>query len=850
MHPRHPEHKVVKLLPDATIFRTVNDKNISDYINAINSNAPVGGNLKYSFERFNNTEFLDKFRNMRDLKDESTKSFVNTFIENIDDLKRFVMFMYQFLYYEILIDINKELTRPYKKDTDSVSYTLASLPLQQDEKIILYFKGGTTMYLIYDNFVSNIASEEQKAKINEQLKNKFSPSDTDMGIEIVCNTSKRFIIIKNALSSIITRCFDKIGYMFDFLLNKPITNATTLEDWISMCRSDEIIQGYLPDVNTPPNIVYTHVIEKIEDIIHEVQHCKVEIHKKPNNHELILDLYKKYIIKSDSNISVPNNPVVCGLLIELIEYISSLQNTELHTKIVKYKPYLENASKYILFQLYTSLYKMYSEENKKKYLDKLHSVFNSGELAFNTKVATKNIYHESFNGADKLIRRKQYEIPRDKINFSTRENFAISASDDPYYTGIVSSFEPHGHEGHKSRKSHYISVNNSILVDSNNIKIDFSLFRIKLLLEITDENAYEYINKLSHNLNEIHHTGRVKHVLIPSEILDVSIAGKSDTGHCIVINENNHLDEKKFKINDSLKLSLIIYSTKNHINDLNQILFKQCMFTPWLDVKYAKRIDRLVFFIMIYMHDKNLTNVPSYTKLLKLLKSVKKDIIITQKKSSIGNIKIYTCNKEIITDFCQQLLEYVNNKSDYNFITLSRKIKYVYTNVPYLYYDIYNLCPETDFNYFELLINCCLTWSCLLYTDTCSDNYIINSEDNQIEITSDTKIKLINTLHKKNAMYILTTARPDEIISNNIQKYLEFLYTVSSRIELLEPFFTDTPIKSVAEMNTSPISSNSIVMVPVAVNNRISPSRTQKRKRGYKSTGSANSSNASNASNY
>ena len=81
----------------------------------------------------------------------------------------------------------------------------------QDEKIILYFKGGTTMYLIYDNFVSNIASEEQKAKINEQLKSKFSPSDTDMGIEIVCNTTKRFIIIKNALSSIITMLSGFVG---------------------------------------------------------------------------------------------------------------------------------------------------------------------------------------------------------------------------------------------------------------------------------------------------------------------------------------------------------------------------------------------------------------------------------------------------------------------------------------------------------------------------------------------------------------------------------------------------------------------------------------------------------------
>jgi hypothetical protein len=797
----HKTHKVTKLLPDATIFRSVNDKKIDEYVNVITSETPTGGNLKYSFERFNTSEFLEKFRNMRDLKDEATKLYVNTFLADINDLKRFVMFMYQILYFEILVNINAELTKTYNKNIDGSDYTLTSLPLEKDEKIILYFKGGTTMFLIYDNFISNIDSAEKKAQINEQLKSKFSPSDTDMGIEIVCNTTKRFIIIKNALSSIITRTFNKIGYMFDFLLNNNIPTAPeiTHDAWLGMCKSDPIISKYF-SIQQPPNIVYAHVTDTIENIITELQKCKT--HVKNYKYADILPIINKYVKKTSSGaVSVPNNPVICALLLEFIKYVE-LMNVRhndrgklIYKILASYILSLEVSSKHILLQLYTTISHMYSAENKDKYLSKLHTVFNSTEFKF-AEGNSKNIYHESFNGADKLIRRKQYDIPREAIKFSTRNNFAISSLDDPYYTGVVTSFIPQGSD---VSKSHYISVNNSILVDSNNIKIDFSLFRIKLLLEIADENAFEYINKLSYNNSDIHATGRVKRVLIPSEILDVSIAGKTDTGHCIVINEKNHLDEIAFKISDTLSLNLITYSTKNHINDLNQILFKQCMFTPWLDAKYAKRIDRLVFFIMIHMHQKNLTGLKSYTDLLSQLKSIKNQITIKESTElthtkTAHPTKIYLCNSDVIRKFGYQLLGYVNNKNDYNFLVLTRKIKYIYTNVPYLYFDIFNLSPETDFNYFELLINCCLVWACLLYTDTCIDNYIINSTHPNIEIKHDHKLDLINVMHKKNAMYIISgpNATADVIIANNMQKYLEFLYTVGSKIELLEPLFNNS----------------------------------------------------------
>lgn len=837
---------ITRLLPDATIFRSVSNKKIDEFVNVITSDEqPTGGNLKYSFERFNNSEFLNKFRNMRDLKDEATKSYVNTFLAKIDDLKRFVMFMYQFLYYEILVNINSELTKQYNKKIDESEYILSSLPLQKNEKIILYFKGGTTMHLIYNLFLSNINSDEQKTKINSELKSKFSPSDTDMGIEIVCDTTKRFIIIKNALSSIITRTFDKIGYMFDFLLNNGSDGSDgSFDIWLASCKSDKIISGYFNSIELQ-SIKFSKTSVKIETIISELQHCKELVYAK--NYTEILQIFKKYAFINESRqVVIPDNPVICGILIEFINYANLIHlNKELNTRLMSLKLSLELGAKHNLFELYKSIFNMYSKSNKDTYLLKLHTVFNSGEFKY-PEGSTKNIYHESFNGTDKLIRRRQYDIPRTAIQFSTRNNFAINAIDDPYYTGVVTSFIPNG-EG--LNKSHYISVNNSILVDSNNIKIDFSLFRIKLLLEIDDNNSFEYINKLSHNTREIQSTGQVKRILIPSEILDVSIAGKTDTGHCIVINEKNHLDEISFQINDRLSLNLITYSTKNHINDLNQILFKQCMFTPWLDAKYAKRIDRLVFFIMLHMHQNQLSGLEPYTKLLKILKQVITNITVHEKTINNETIKIYECNKEVIKNFSQNLLEYVNNKSDYNFLVLTRKIKYVYTNVPYLYFDIYNLSHQTDFNYFELLINCCLLWTCLLFTEKCVDNFVINESTNEIEITSVKKVDLINILHKKNAMYIVSDMQSDAIINYNIQKYLEFLHTVATKITLLEPFFDNsiTDSRVLATMNVSRLgnssiqneiseSANNIPLVP-----QQKPTKnTQKRKIPSKSSSSNN----------
>ena len=77
-------------------------------------------------------------------------------------------------------------------------------------------------------------------------------------------------------------------------------------------------------------------------------------------------------------------------------------------------------------------------------------------------------------------------------------------------------------------------------------------------------------------------------------------------------------------------------------------------------------------------------------------------------------------------------------------------------------------------------------------------------------------------MHKKNAMYIISgaKARAEAIITSNIQKYLEFLYTVGSKIELLEPLFNNFG----AATNGASHSESATMNITMHSNNAIVPS--------------------------
>ena len=772
-----------KLVPDSSIFVDNNRQTLSQFINVTESNEPVGGNIKYYFEKNEDVQFLSQFRKMRKMKDESTDLFVATFLSTDNLLQKFVMYMYQTLYFNLLSGVNTKLSEVYSKDgTD-----LLASPLQADEKLILYFKGGTTMKFIYDEFVAKLPAATQ-ALIIRELGPRFKASDTDMGLDIDCSSNKRYIIIKNALSSLITETCNLIGNNFDFMLNDAtLTEATTPDEWRAKCVGDATFAANNPGAanKLPAGInlldIFGDPDASLAEFQDKIMATKDKLKATDNADESILLrlLQRDLHIIDDRNLLVecPDNPIVCGMIIELIDYYIIMSGRAPSEAITNIRTMLNTGAHQQLFVLYLTLYKMYTNTKKDTFLDALHAKLNSDDFKIpsqdplNPANIMERIYYEKFNSGDKLIRRLQVDIPRANINFAERADFTVQANDDPYFTSKITNFS-------NSHKKHYTSVNTSILDEANNIKIDFSLFRVKLNIVLNSASSFEKIDNLSNNYDDIRGSGAVKEILIPSEILDVSISGKHDTGHHVIINNDTPLDEKTFLIN-GVNYRLFIYSKENHVNDINFILFKQCGYTPWTDSKYDKRIDRLLFFILnnimaAQSNDKQIMK-KLLTEFIKFGKTITKTNT-THRKTT------YNCDPKNINNFIKYLLTFVVNSNDYNFITISKK--YYSHNFPNILFETYYL--NNIPNSLEKLINSILIWGSVLHTEKLSIPNLVTKLNTSYNIDNNQKALLIKYIYANNGIN-LSTMDADTLCALNVQNYLKFLKTVTDRIEILLP---------------------------------------------------------------
>jgi len=772
-----------KLAPDSSIFAQNTTQSLGQYLDVITSNEPVGGNIKYYFEKNDDTNFLGQFRKMRDIKDESTSFFVATFLSKDNLLAKFVMYMYQTLYFNLLTKINTKLTTVYTKD----GIDLSALPLQPDEKLVLYFKGGTTMKFIYDEFLATLPRATQDA-INAQLGKQFKASDTDMGLDIECSSNKRFIVIKNALSTIICETCDHIGTNFDFMLNdNTITDATTLDDWRAKCAANRIFTGNNPGVanRLPAGVSLLNIFgdphATLAEFQNRIKSVKDTLTIAGYDETLLIKFCRaNSIIDSRNTVrECPDNPIICGMVIELIDYYTIMSGRAPSVIITNIKDMLNIGAHQQLFELYLTLHKMYSAENKDAFITALHDKFNSDDFKIpaqdpnNPKNIMKRIYYEKFSSGDKLIRRLQVDIPKANIRFGERADFSVQANDDPYFTSRITNFST-------TNKKHYTSVNTSILDEANNIKIDFSLFRVKLNITLDSGTSFETIDNLSNDYGAIvgNGAGSVGQLLIPSEILDVSISGIHDTGHHLIINDDAPLGERNFQINN-ITYKLFIYSLENHVNDLNFILFKQCGYTPWIDAKYDKRVDRLLFFCLKYIKSaSNPDDIRIMKTLLNLFIEFGKNINVVIR----NNTRIYGCNEDRLSNFFKELLKYVQNPSDCNFTTITEK--YYNNNFPNIVFETYKL--NSINNMFTKLINSILLWNRILYTTNHRSDNPITRIPHEINVTNREKSKITKFIYQNNGIN-LSAVEPDALCEKTKQNYLKFLKTVTDRMAILRP---------------------------------------------------------------
>jgi hypothetical protein len=138
------------------------------------------------------------------------------------------------------------------------------------------------------------------------------------------------------------------------------------------------------------------------------------------------------------------------------------------------------------------------------------------------------------------------------------------------------------------KRNIYMSVNETNEYKNKDTIATFSLHRLKINFVM----YYKTIN------------GKYGFFNAPSELVDVSILKKDATGLHLFY-EHYDLEQKMYKYNyrnpdDNTNILVLYkgYTIFGHINDLLFTLFDVSDF-PWEDVKYAKRIKRLLMFMFL-----------------------------------------------------------------------------------------------------------------------------------------------------------------------------------------------------------------------------------------------------------
>jgi hypothetical protein len=164
---------------------------------------------------------------------------------------------------------------------------------------------------------------------------------------------------------------------------------------------------------------------------------------------------------------------------------------------------------------------------------------------------------------------------------------------------------------------HYVYLNSTIKKIRNQFSsvVDFDLLRVKFNVDLVIKSTVNDDAPLPNNVNELT-------VKIPSEFIDISICSFEDTA---LVQFRNHTEDGLglFTImNGDLRLECLGYSIDFMVHDLIYVLYEQNIFTPWADLKYQKRIQRLNSLQMLsYINDKK--SLKSY-----LLSILVVDIII------------------------------------------------------------------------------------------------------------------------------------------------------------------------------------------------------------------------------
>ena len=686
-------------------------------------------NLSTLSKRIDNRDIderlLSNSKPKRSIVDISTDSFIKVIFKKDQNYYLFLNYVNTLDHY-LNYHVNKDLIKCGQK------------PLNGDESIGVYFKGGNVMNYHFNNLVTN-------SELRELFSAFFKKSDFDFSVSIHVDDVNRYNNLKTIVYPLIIKFLKKTTDKFNEYLNQIINNTL---DKTSVANRNTILLQNIKNYNRVDkniDVLFIGIMKKIKEFI---SNSKVE---------LILDLVKLHQIdkiisvqKNDNDLII-NNSIIFRPKIEylyldysdekLLQYLNMQLNnyTGLKKSIIEFNRKYKNESKYI--DMILRPYIEYLIDNRyANYHTYDNLLDNIIEYNFNLFVINDFYSKENLSEMIKLITEElskltdiYYEVdmnnpptktdildPVAYINYKVNnalnvDSIGIIGRDDFIVTNNLNGVDATPlvtiyPDENSDKNVHYISGNYTIaMATANNNTVDFDLIRVKFNLAA--------MNVVSENgiINEKFN--------IPSEFIDVGINNIQTSSY----NEDKECFKMPIELTNTIVPNIPVktHQYSYFIGDLSRVLFIDGSFLPWTKAKYQKRIKRTLVLIHVY-------DVKNKTKLLNMINSLSKDIF--NKKLNDNNIKQYALSNVLLDSY-----KFYNNI--YDMIYIDRKfnvVKFFLKNILILNEIVKSPESLNIINHFRSYLKLTpLESVATLKTDF--DTYI-----NEIIATSDQIIKLTN----------------------------------------------------------------------------------------------------------
>lgn len=722
---------------------------------------------------------------VRAFRDITTDVYVEIFLSDPDQLTNFLDYTFHLLSYKSSIQINKSINDYNRKHPNA-----EILPLCGPERAYLIFKGGTLMNKFYSMHLSelfkgknfsleeindtykvdlvnfgvdlesdtngndnNNSNNNKNSTYNDflsTLKKKFSVSDTDYSLQLYATEPDRFDIIYKFAVSTLSQGFDAMNFIFDNYLN-DVSNpnhSVNFPDSIYDHTDDTNDTNYSSKISDILNILRDHIYDtkfniigndnnnakkKIIDTIipsSVAQSVNINIDSKQS--------YKTYILDFINNMNYDTSTKIYELydLISIIDLMifMDIPLTNIRKKVNLRILRLINKK---LVNLKNGMFYTFDKIKAFKQLmfEKFNRIYNDPNLKSYREIKYELNYHPIKKSKYDKLQWKNAVISTDQFGIDPRNSIYLASSSNPFIYDITKKSD--------YKTVHYSTFNACIRkVRSTFSVVDFDLMRTKFNVVVS--------NVISKNDKDN------SSVLIPAEFIDVSIPRYEDTGRKTYFNGlvNNNFTPNLLNIKKSNGKSICVYSysIEDVSHDLQYVLTLQASQEPWLDIKYAKRIIRLIVFIVInsYIQAKKMHNDVQNTNMNESLDLL--DFCHTTYKYITEQQAIYP-SKSVATfiDVTQN-----TDKSDVmNYINMIQQniSLWLNVNIPSTY-----LTLKHQYNDFDLLLKNLILWS-----------WLYKLHDNEL-------LKIIQTmfdLYSQKNQYNLHNV---SVVRNNFRKLIRILY--------------------------------------------------------------------------